>query len=153
MPFYKDTQFATLLKSRGALVALATLVILAVAGTTWGYSSLSTSVTLSLDGESKEVTAMGDTVADVLESEASSSATTTIVGPSPDEQIDEAPHQREFGAARPELAVHGDERTVLGHLGPCRRRARRDRLPLPWARTSPPAAAPASAATACASRS
>ncbi|MGZ8743804.1 MAG: ubiquitin-like domain-containing protein, partial [Nocardioides sp.] len=112
MPFTKDTKFAALFKSRGALVALATVVILAVAGTTWGYSSLSTTVTLSLDGESKEVTAMGDTVADVLEEEGIEVGEHDIVAPSPDEQIDEGSRINvKFG--RPlELAVDGEEQTV-----------------------------------------
>ncbi len=111
MPFYKDTKFAALFKSRGALVALATLVILAVAGTTWGYASLSTSVTLSLDGKSQEVTAMGDTVADVLESEGIELGEHDIVAPSPDEEIAEGSRINvKFG--RPlELAVDGEEET------------------------------------------
>ncbi len=110
MPF-KDTKFAALVKSRGALVALATLVILAVAGTTWGYASLSTSVTLSLDGESQEVTSMGDTVADVLEAEGIELGEHDIVAPSPDEQIAEGSRINvKFG--RPlELAVDGVEET------------------------------------------
>ena len=112
MPFTKDTKFAALFKSRGALVALATLVILAVAGTTWGYASLSTSVTLSLDGESQEVTAMGDTVADVLESEGIELGEHDLVAPSPDEQIAEGSRINvKFG--RPlELAVDGEEETI-----------------------------------------
>jgi uncharacterized protein YabE (DUF348 family) len=112
VPFYKDTKFAALFKSRGALVALATIVLLAVAGTTWGYSQLSTSVTLSLDGESKEVSTTGDTVADVLEAEGIEVGEHDIVAPSPDEQIDEGSRINvKFG--RPlELAVDGDEQTV-----------------------------------------
>ena len=46
-----------------------TAVILALAGTTYGYAALSNSVTLSLDGEEQEVTAMGDTVGDILDAE------------------------------------------------------------------------------------
>ena len=111
MPFTKDTKFAALFKSRGALVALATLVILAVAGTTWGYASLSTSVTLSLDGQSKEVTSMGGTVADVLESEGIELGEHDLVVPSPDEEIAEGSRINvKFG--RPlELAVDGEEQT------------------------------------------
>ena len=112
MPFYKDTTFAALIKSRGTLVALATLVILAVAGTTWGYAALSKSVTLSLDGQSQEVTAMGDTVGDVLESEGIELGAHDIVAPSPDEQITEGSRINvKFG--RPlELAVDGKEETL-----------------------------------------
>ena len=110
MPF-KDTKFAALFRSRGALVALATLVILAVAGTTWGYASLSTSVTLSLDGESTEVTAMGDTVADVLEDEGIELGEHDIVVPSPDEEISEGSRINVKFARPLELEVDGEEET------------------------------------------
>ena len=40
-------------------------VVLAVAGSTWGYSALSKTVTLSLDGQSEQVSAFGGTVGDV----------------------------------------------------------------------------------------
>ena len=42
------------------MVALATVVVLAVAGTTYGYASLSKSVTLSLDGTAQTVSATGE---------------------------------------------------------------------------------------------
>ena len=45
------------------------MAVLAVAGTTFGYAALSKSVTLSLDGRSEQVTAMGGTVGDVLDSQ------------------------------------------------------------------------------------
>ena len=44
-------------------------MVLAVAGTTFGYAALSKSVTLTLDGQDREVTAMGGTVGDVLDAE------------------------------------------------------------------------------------
>ena len=56
-------------KSRALILVLATVAVLAVAGTTWGYSSLSKSVTLSVDGKSEQVTAFGGTVGDVLDAE------------------------------------------------------------------------------------
>jgi uncharacterized protein YabE (DUF348 family) len=111
VPFTKDTKFAALLRSRGALVALATLVVLAVAGTTWGYASLSTSVTLSLDGESKEVSATGDTVADVLEEEGIELAEHDIVVPSPDEEISEGSRINVKFARPLALEVDGEEET------------------------------------------
>ena len=60
---------AQLLKSKTLLTTLAAVVVLAVAGTTVGYAALTKSVTLSLDGESRQVSAMGATVGDVLASE------------------------------------------------------------------------------------
>lgn len=111
MPFYKDTKFAALLRSRGALVALATLVILAVAGTTWGYASLSNTVTVSLDGQEKQVTALGGTVGDVLDAEGIEIGEHDRVVPSLDEEVDDGSKiSVQFG--RPlELAVDGEEKT------------------------------------------
>ena len=60
-------RLATLIRSRGVLIALATVVILALAGTTYGYAALSKTVTLTVDGQDREVTAMGGTVGDVLD--------------------------------------------------------------------------------------
>jgi uncharacterized protein YabE (DUF348 family) len=99
------------MKSRAALVALATTVILAVAGTTWGYAALNTSVTLSLDGQDRQVTVLGDTVGDVLESEGIEVGAHDLVAPSLDEQVDDGSRINvKFG--RPlELSVDGDEQT------------------------------------------
>ena len=64
-------------KSRAALVTLATVAVLAVAGTTFGYAALSKSVTLSLDGKTEQVTAMGGTVVTSSTPRASRSDPTT----------------------------------------------------------------------------
>ena len=93
------------------MVALATVVVLAVAGTTWGYSSLSKSVTLSLDGKSQEVTAFGGTVGDVLDAEGVEVSARDVVAPSLDEKIDDG-SQISVRFARPlELTVDGDTKT------------------------------------------
>jgi uncharacterized protein YabE (DUF348 family) len=88
-----------------------TAVIVALAGTTVGYAALSKSVTLSLDGQPREVTAMGGTVGDVLESEGIEVGKHDIVAPSVDEQVDEGSRiSVRFG--RPlELSVDGNETT------------------------------------------
>jgi uncharacterized protein YabE (DUF348 family) len=52
--------------SRPLMITLAAVVVLAVAGSTFGYSALSKSVTVSLDGKSEQVTVFGGTVGDVL---------------------------------------------------------------------------------------
>ncbi|MCW2842798.1 MAG: Transglycosylase domain protein, partial [Nocardioides sp.] len=44
-----------LAQSRPLMIALATVVLLAIAGTTYGYAALTKSVTLSLDGRSEQV--------------------------------------------------------------------------------------------------
>jgi len=74
-------------KSRAALIALATVAVLAVAGTTFGYAALSKSVTVSLDGRSEQVTAMGGTVGDVLDSQGIDIGPHDIVAPGVDEKV------------------------------------------------------------------
>src|SRR4051794_13423176 len=105
------------------------MVVLAVAGTTWGYSALSKSVTLSLDGRTQQVTAMGGTVGDVLADEGVEVGPHDEVAPSPDEKVSDGTRiSVRFG--RPlELSVDGNEKTywvtateVSGALGQIGRR-------------------------------
>jgi uncharacterized protein YabE (DUF348 family) len=99
-------------KSRPLMIALATVVVLAVAGTTWGYSSLSKSVTLSLDGKSQEVTAFGGTVGDVLESEGVEVSARDVVLPGLDEKVDDGSQISVRFARQLELTVDGDTQTL-----------------------------------------
>ena len=62
-------RISTLSTSRTLLTALVALVALAVAGSAYGYTAMSKSVTLIEDGNSREVSAMADTVGAVLESQ------------------------------------------------------------------------------------
>ncbi|NPC97398.1 resuscitation-promoting factor [Nocardioides sp. zg-DK7169] len=98
-------------RSRALLGILATVVVLAVAGTTLGYSALTTTVTLSLDGESREVRAMGDTVGDVLESEGVEVGKHDLVAPGVHEEVtDGTKISVRFG--RPlEVTVDGETQT------------------------------------------
>jgi resuscitation-promoting factor RpfB len=52
--------------SRPLLIGLSTLALLAVVGVTAGYTALAKDVSLTLDGKTHEVSARGDTVADIL---------------------------------------------------------------------------------------
>ena len=63
------SRLAQLSRSRTALAASSAVVVAAVAGTTAGYAALSKDVTLSLDGRTTHVSAIGDTVGDVLAAE------------------------------------------------------------------------------------
>jgi len=116
-------------KSRAALVALATVAVLAVAGTTFGYAALSKSVTLSLDGRTEQVTAMGGTVGDVLDSEGIKVGPHDIVAPGVDEQVSDG-SQISVKFGRPlDLNVDGNSHTywvtstkVAGALGEIGRR-------------------------------
>lgn len=93
------------------MVALAAIVVLAVAGSTWGYSALSKTVTLSLDGQSQEVTAFGGTVGDVLRSEGVEVSPRDVVAPSVDEPITDGTKISVRFARQLELSVDGDTRT------------------------------------------
>jgi uncharacterized protein YabE (DUF348 family) len=100
-----------LVHSKAVLVALVTTVVLALAGTTYGYTTMSNTVTLSLDGREREVVVMGDTVGAVLESEGIDLGEHDQVFPGPDESITEGSAiSVKYG--RPlELTVDGDTTT------------------------------------------
>jgi uncharacterized protein YabE (DUF348 family) len=109
--FLEHTKFASLTKSRAALVALTTTVVLAVAGTTWGYSALNRDVTLSLDGSSQQVSTMGGTVAEVLEAEGIELGERDLVAPGLDEEVSDG-DRISVRFARPlQLSVDGKEST------------------------------------------
>jgi len=59
-------KLARISKSKAALVGAVAVAAAAVIGTTVGYASMGTSVTLNVDGRIEHVTASGDTVGDVL---------------------------------------------------------------------------------------
>ncbi|GAB2448140.1 hypothetical protein GCM10027062_32160 [Nocardioides hungaricus] len=100
-----------IIRSRPLMIALAGVVVLAVAGSTWGYTALSKTVTLNLDGKPQQVTAFGGTVGDVLAAEGIEVGDKDVVAPSLDEEItDGSEITVEF--ARPfELNVDGESQT------------------------------------------
>lgn len=100
-----------LVHSKAVLVALVTTVVLALAGTTYGYTAMSNTVTLSLDGKEREVVVMGDTVGAVLEAEGIDLGEHDQVFPGEDESItDGSAVSVKYG--RPlELTVDGDTTT------------------------------------------
>ena len=102
---------AGLVHSRTALIALVTAVVLALAGTTYGYNALSNSVTVSLDGEPREVTSMAGTVGEVLDAEGIEVGEHDQVVPSVDETVTEGSAiSVRFG--RPlEVTLDGEEQT------------------------------------------
>jgi uncharacterized protein YabE (DUF348 family) len=80
-------RIALLSKSKPILATLITAVVLALAGTTYGYAALSNKVTLSLDGETTTVRSMGDTVGEILESEGIEVGDHDVVAPGVDEKV------------------------------------------------------------------
>ena len=109
------------------LVALAVVVALAVGGTVAGYSALTSSYQLTLDGETREVSTSGDTVAEVLAAAGVEISANDLVAPALDEQVEDGSRiVVRFG--RPvELTVDGETSTewvtstdvasALGELG------------------------------------
>ncbi len=119
MPFTGHQKLVSALKtvfnSKAALAALVGVVALTVAGTTVGYAQLTTSVTLSIDGESDQVRAMGDTVGEVLDSEGIETTERDIVAPSLDEKVEDG-SQISVRFARPlEITVDGVTTTHWVH--------------------------------------
>lgn len=100
-----------LTESRVALVATIVGVLLAVSTVTYGYTSLSTEVTLAVDGKERTVSTFGDTVQDVLDAEGIELASRDLVQPGPDEQI-EGGDRISVRFSRPvELTVDGETST------------------------------------------
>jgi resuscitation-promoting factor RpfB len=98
-------------QSRPLMIALSAIVVTAVAGTTFGYSALSKSVTLSLDGESEQVTAFGGTVGDVLAAQGVEVTDKDKVAPPLDEKVADGT-SISVRFARPfEVNVDGDATT------------------------------------------
>ena len=99
------------LHSRKLLVALAAVVVLAVAGTTLGYASLSKTITLTVDGEESTITALGGTVGEILADQDIEVGEHDVVAPALDRDVvDGTAITVAFG--RPlELSVDGEEST------------------------------------------
>ena len=93
------------------LATLVAVVVAAVAGTTVGYAALRKDVTLTLDGQTRQVSAIGDTVGDVLAAEGIDLDDKDLVAPPVDATIsDGSVIAVQFG--RPlELSVDGDATT------------------------------------------
>ena len=105
------SRIALLSSSKAVMAVLVAVVIAAVAGTTIGYAALSRSVTLTLDGETEQVNAMGGTVGEVLAGEGIEIGPHDEVAPSLDQPVgDGSEIAVRFG--RPlELNVDGETET------------------------------------------
>jgi uncharacterized protein YabE (DUF348 family) len=102
---------ARLINSKATFLGLSTAAVLAVAGTTVGYSAMSHDVTVSVDGQEREVSALGGTVGDVLESEGIEVEDRDVVAPGLDEEVTDG-SAISVRYARPlELTVDGNTTT------------------------------------------
>jgi resuscitation-promoting factor RpfB len=105
------TWLRRVITSRPLMIALSAVVVLAVAGSTWGYTALSKSVTLTLDGKSEQVSAFGGTVGDVLAAQGVDVSSRDRVVPSVDETITDGT-RISVQFARPfEVTVDGEPTT------------------------------------------
>ncbi|MCW2765075.1 MAG: Transglycosylase domain protein, partial [Nocardioides sp.] len=111
-------------RSRTLMITLTTVVILAVAGTTFGYTTLSKSVTLSLDGKTEQVSVLGDTVGDALDAQGIKVGAHDVVAPGLDEKISDGSRITVHFGRPLELTVDGASKTywvtstqVAGALG------------------------------------
>ncbi len=105
------SRIAQLSKSKAVLATLVGVIVAAVVGTTVGYAALSKDVTLTLDGRTTQVSAIGDTVGDVLAAEGIDVTDKDLVAPAIDERVtDGSAIAVQFG--RPlELDVDGETHT------------------------------------------
>ena len=102
------SRLAQLSRSKTVLATLVALVVAAVGGTTVGYAALTKDVTLTLDGETRQVSAIGDTVADVLAAEGIEVTDKDLVAPAAAEPVsDGTAIAVQFGRLL-ELAVDGE---------------------------------------------
>lgn len=99
------------LHSKKLLGALSGVVALAVVGTTLGYASLSKSVSLTLDGETKTVSALGGTVSDVLADEGIKIGEHDVVAPALGREIKDGTAITVAFARPLDLTVDGKEST------------------------------------------
>jgi uncharacterized protein YabE (DUF348 family) len=104
-------RIALLSNNRRLVVVLVAAVVAALVGTGVGYAKLTNDVTLSLDGESRQVSTMGDTVEEVLESEGIEVGEHDIVAPSLDEKVSDGSRVTVRFGRELELTVDGKAAT------------------------------------------
>jgi resuscitation-promoting factor RpfB len=98
-------------RKRGLMAALVLVVALAIAGTTAAYAAMTKSVTLSLDGRSRQVTALGGTVGEILDAEGIELGAHDYVAPELDQAVAEGT-KISVRSGRPlQLTVDGDTQT------------------------------------------
>jgi uncharacterized protein YabE (DUF348 family) len=101
--------FGRAARSKFALIATIAVIVLAVSGATFGYQAMSTPVTLSVDGEERQLRVSGDTVGDVLEAEGIELTSHDLVQPDVDEEISDGTRIAVRFGREVELTVDGKE--------------------------------------------
>lgn len=111
MPSNEHSPLARLVRSKRALAALVGVAAIAVAGTTYGYASMGTTVTMSVDGRTQEVTSFADTVGEVLQDEGIEVTDRDVVAPGLDETVSDGSKITVKYARPVDLNVDGVETT------------------------------------------
>jgi resuscitation-promoting factor RpfB len=101
---------ANLSKKRTAVAVLVLAVTLALAATAVGYAALGKTVTLSLDGQAREIRSTGATVEEVLEDEGLELTDRDVVAPSLDTEVTDGTRIAVRFARPLDLNVDGDEK-------------------------------------------
>jgi len=104
-------RLAQLSTNKRLLAGVATVAVVAVAGTTIGYQSLTSDVTLSLDGKAQQVSVMGGTVGDVLDAQGVEVTDRDLVLPALDSPVRDGTEIAVRFARPVELTVDGDTDT------------------------------------------
>lgn len=107
----KISTFSHSRRSRPVLIGLVAVAALAAGGATWGYQSLSTNVTLTVDGKSHEVSSMSSTVGDVLDHEGIHLHAHDQVAPSLDTKVEDGSAISVKYGRKLDLAVDGKDHT------------------------------------------
>jgi resuscitation-promoting factor RpfB len=105
------SSIALLSKSRLTLAVLVAAVVTALVATTVGYAAMSKTVTLSIDGESEQVSTLGGTVADVLESEGVEVGERDVVAPGLDAKVNDGTRIAVRYARELKLSVDGEDKS------------------------------------------
>jgi resuscitation-promoting factor RpfB len=105
------SKLALLTKSRAALAVLVTAVAMAVVATTVGYAAMNKTVTLSVDGEATELSTLGNTVGDVLESEGVTIDEHDVVAPGLDSEINDGTRIAVRYGRPLDISIDGEDKT------------------------------------------
>ena len=105
------TRFSTISRSKAALVGAGAVALAAVIGTTAGYASMGSDVTLNVDGRVTQVSTQGDTVGQVLKDQGITLRKHDEVAPAVDQPVHDGTSIAVRYGKRLELDVDGSTTT------------------------------------------
>ncbi len=105
------SSIALLSKSRRTIVVLVAALAATLLATTVGYAAMSKTVTVSVDGESDQVSTLGGTVADVLEAEGVEVGERDVVAPGLDSKVNDGTRIAVRYARELQVSVDGKEKS------------------------------------------